>query len=101
MGKYGMLDCANNYASKHGGKTCRECDAIDDESHRINHCKRYENINWRSNTEKIRYEDIHCSDTEKVMAVIHVILSMWDLERGKNEIRKVFWLFFGQNGEKR
>ena len=45
MGKYGMLECANNYANKHGGKTCRECGATDDESHRINHCKRFENIN--------------------------------------------------------
>ena len=85
MGKYGMLECSNNYSNKHGGKSCRECDAIDDESHRINHCRRFENINRRKSIEKINFDNIHCDDTEKVMNVVRCILSMWDLERGKNE----------------
>ena len=89
MGKYGMLECANNYANKYGGKLCRECDAIDDESHRINHCRKYENVNKSTDLEKINFDEIHCRDTEKVFNVVDVILSMWDLERGKNETRTV------------
>ena len=49
--------------------------------------KNYENINRRTNVEKIDYENIHCDDTEKVINVVRCILSIWDLERGKNEIR--------------
>ena len=89
MGKYGMLDCANNYANMHGGKQCRQCEAIDNESHRINDCKRYENINRRTSAEKINFDDIYSDDIDKVRNVVRCILSMWDLERGKNVIRTV------------
>ena len=89
MGKYGMLECANNYANKHGGKLCREFDVIDDESHEINDCKLNENINRRSNTEKIIFDDIHCNDSQKILVVVRCILVVWDLERGRNVIRTV------------
>ena len=80
------MACANNYANKYGGKICRECDTVDDESHRINHCEKYVNINRRANTEKINFDDIYCRNTEKVLNVVRAILSIWDLERGRNEM---------------
>ena len=45
MAQYGMLECANNYANKYGSKMCRECQAVDDEDHRINYCVKYRAVN--------------------------------------------------------
>ena len=57
MGKYGMLDCANNFANMYGGKQCRRCGVTDDESHRINQCEKYGNINRRACAEKLNFEN--------------------------------------------
>ena len=48
--------------------------------------KKYVNINRRANTEKLNFDDIHCRNTEKVLNVVRAILSIWDLERGRNEM---------------
>ena len=85
MGQFGMLDCANNFANKYGGKQCRQCGTIDDESHRINNCPVYASINLHNNDTKVNFDDIFCESDENVMHVVRSILSMWDLERGNNE----------------
>ena len=87
MGRYGMLDCANNFSNKYGGKMCRKCRVVDDEKHRINECVLYESMNWRNRDIKVNFEDILCKSDEKVLNVVQSILSMWDLERGRNVIR--------------
>ena len=38
MGRYGMLQCAANYGTGYGGKDCKICKEVDNESHRINNC---------------------------------------------------------------
>ena len=45
MGISGMLDCANNFHFKYERRNCNDCGVIDDESHRINYCKKYEAYN--------------------------------------------------------
>ena len=87
MARFGMLQCANNYSVKYGSKMCKKCNEIDDESHRINYCQNYTSINFCDNDEKINFEDIFSSDVDGCYEVLRVILSMWDLENGKNEMR--------------
>ena len=86
MAKFGMLDCGSNYASKYGGKQCRKCGVIDDEKHRINECVLYESTNLLKCDSKVDFDDIHSKSVEKVRNVVNCVLSIWDLERGKNEI---------------
>ena len=87
MGRYGMLDCANNYSMKYGGKNCRNCGVLDDETHRINHCKLYENINRFNSSEKVIFDDIYSNDHNLGRQIVSIVMSMWDLESGKNEMR--------------
>ena len=84
MGKFAMLDCANNFSNKYGGKVCRKCGVVDDETHRINNCSLYRSINRET---KVDFDDIFSTSNEKVMSVVQCIFSVWDLERGKNEMR--------------
>ena len=88
MGRFGMLDCASNFAKKYGGKDCRRCGVKDDENHRINECTAYQLINRRNCDTKVDFLDICCNSDEKVLNVVKCILAMWDLERCKNQIRE-------------
>ena len=87
MARYGMLDCANNYASKYGGKLCNVCKVIDDENHRINWCKRLESINLYNGKSKADFQDIYSRDESKCLHIVEIVASLWDLESGKNEMR--------------
>lgn len=89
MGRFGMLTCANNFSHGHGSKLCDSCNVTDDETHRINYCKKWHKINLYDNHSKIDFNDIYLDDFEKCAAVVNIVLKMWDLENGKNAMRNV------------
>ena len=64
------------------------CGKIDNEQHRINSCKKWELINFRNKAERIEFSDIFTGD-DRCHRVIEVILMMWDLEHGRNEMQKL------------
>ena len=87
MGRYGMLQCAANFANGHGGKDCRNCGVIDNEHHRINDCPVWKDINLLNNTECLDFNLIH-SDTEvEVLKVVETIITLWDLGNNRNCMR--------------
>ena len=86
MGRYGMLKCASNYSVGFGTKICDTCDVLDNESHRINTCNKWQHVNLCSSSDKIDYNDLYSDDIGKCFSVVNTILSVWDLENGKNEI---------------
>ena len=87
MSRYGMLDCANNYAIKYGGKLCKSCNETDDENHRINFCKKWEKLNFCRNQRKVNFQNIYSHDENDCLEIVKVVASLWDLESGKNEMR--------------
>ena len=87
MGRYGMLKCASNFQMGYGSKMCSTCNEIDTEEHRINYCRKWENINLRNDDKKLSFGDIYSEDYDKCLSVVTVILSMWDLDNGKNDMR--------------
>ena len=42
----------------------------------------------RENSNYTRLIDMYSDDTEECLKVINAILSMWDLENGRNEMRQ-------------
>ena len=87
MARFGMLQCAKNFATQHGTKQCRDCSVIDDENHRINFCKKYQSVNNCNKSEKIEFDDIYSDDENKIMNVVKAVLCVWDLAHNKNEVR--------------
>ena len=87
MGRYHMLKCANNFSTGFKTRECDLCHVLDDEDHRINECEKWRRTNLYDNGGKISFGDIFSDDDEKIDSVIRVILSLWDLENGKNEMR--------------
>ena len=88
MGKYGMLKCRANFSMGLGQKNCETCGTVDDESHRINDCVLYRDINLYDKSEKVNFEDIYCDNMLTALKVVEHIMRMWDLGCGKNAIRK-------------
>ena len=88
MGRYGMLQCAANFSHGHGTKLCDICKVTDNEDHRMNACSKWAQINLVNSGSKVRFSDIYHDDYDLCLKVVETILSMWDLENGKNEMRK-------------
>ena len=82
-----MLKCANNLSNGQGTRMCEICGIPDNESHRINYCKKWHQTNLYESIDKIDFNDIYCNDTEKCLAIVKIVLTLWDLENGKNEMR--------------
>ena len=87
MGRFGMLQCAKNFATQNGTKQCKQCGVIDDEDHRMNYCTQYRSVNLYNKTEKVEFDDIYSDDVNKIMNVVKTILCVWDLAHNKNEVR--------------
>ena len=88
MGRYMMLDCANNFENKYGSKKCDVCNVIDDEIHRIIYCPKWKSINYCDNDEqaKIDFSLIYSDKKSDLEETADVILSIWDLKNGKNSM---------------
>ena len=84
MGRYGMLQCAANFANGYGSKMCSKCGVEDNETHRINDCPEWIGINRHNSAEKIDYSCIYSDDQNEIIKVVQQILSMWDLGNGRN-----------------
>ena len=87
MGRFGMLHCPANFNKGFGGKNCRTCNVVDNESHRINHCPEWSSINLLNKPECLDYQLIHSEKEEESMKVVGHIIAMWDLGNNKNCMR--------------
>ena len=82
-----MLSCGNNFKNMYGTKDCELCGEVDDESHRINVCKKWENVNWLGSEEKFDFNDVYSDKRETLNIAAGALLKIWDLENGKNCIK--------------
>ena len=87
MGRYGMLKCKDNFSYGSKLRECDTCRVKDDEDHRINGCILYRTINLYDSNEKINFSDIYSEKTDEVSKVVDIILRLWDLGTGRNEMR--------------
>ena len=87
MGRYGMLQCAANFSNGYGSKNCGRCGVVDDESHRINQCPEWGNINLVNSGECIDFDQLYSENEDESINVAKRIITMWDLANNKNCMR--------------
>ena len=46
-------------------------------------------VNLVDKSRGITFDDIYLDDYDRCLAVVDTILSLWDLENGKNEMRRL------------
>ena len=87
MGMAGMLDCAANFHYKYKRKICDVCLVLDNESHRINYCKKFEHNNLYHSEHKFDFQKIYSDNPSDVDKAEYVIRQLWDLSNGKNQMK--------------
>lgn len=87
MARFGMLACKNNYRHQYGSQMCEVCKTVDDEQHRINMCVIWRTVNRYDSNDKVDFADVYRDECDILFDISTVILSVWNLQNGKNEIR--------------
>ena len=84
MARSQMLQCANNFKGAYNRSgLCRFCNVLDTEKHRMNFCPQ-----WKKDNEFYNFDDVFSSDVFVMNRIVSSIEKFWNLDLGKNEMRK-------------
>ena len=75
--RFHMLECGTNFKGTLS-EICRLCRTVDDENHRLNHCKTYRSTNLYDETRKVNFNDIYSSDVNILKQIIPYIDKVWN-----------------------
>ena len=87
MSMFHMLNCAANFKTGYNGTNCSKCNVPDNESHRINDCVLFKDINLYTSTLKVDFAVIHSDDGSAIDRVLEIVCALWNLKNGKNEMK--------------
>ena len=77
ISRFRMLECGANFKGSIS-TVCQTCKKHDDETHRLNHCKRYRDTNCYDNTIKPNFDDIYSSDVGILKKIVVDIERTWN-----------------------
>ena len=77
IARYGMLECGTNFKGTMR-ESCSICNVLDDESHRLNFCKKYRTINFYECDEKVDFNEIYSTDQLILRKLLPKIEKVWN-----------------------
>ena len=77
IARYRMLECGQNLKGSMQ-EICNTCGEIDNENHRLNHCKNFEDINFYHDIDKVDFESINSDDIKVLRDIIPKIERVWN-----------------------
>ena len=77
IARFHMLECGINFKGTLSS-ICNQCCTKDDENHRLNHCKRYQSINFYNETRKVDFTDVYSQDIDVLKQIIRNIEKVWN-----------------------
>ena len=87
IARSGMLQCGKNFKGTNP-ETCRKCNTIDDENHRMNECPDWRNTNETQNLNNINFQDIYSHDPLILDKVIKRVRGVWELSLGNGTMKR-------------
>ena len=72
LSRNGMLTCGSNFKATIP-EVCRECQLVDNENHRLNHCPQWQDTNFFNNDTKAEFMDIFSDNSQKLSPIIQSI----------------------------
>ena len=72
-----MLECGKNFKGSMK-QMCAQCDKVDDENHRINHCPKWKESNLVESDKKIDFSLIYSNDIDVIRSIILPIERVWN-----------------------
>ena len=76
--RFGMLECGRNFKGSQQ-EICKDCRIVDDESHRLNHCTVFRDMNKCDCDTKIDFQLIFSSDINTLRGIVPEIEKIWNL----------------------
>ena len=87
LSRCGMLMCGVNFKATIPA-VCMECQVIDNEDHRLNHCHKWQDINFVNNDINANFLDVFSEDKQKLSTIVHSIQKVWELKLGNGSMKK-------------
>ena len=87
LSRFGMLECGRNFKGTLPEK-CMQCNELDNENHRLNHCVRWKHANLYNEAEKVPFEDIFSNDVNTIKNVVDKIKRLWNVGNGNGSMRQ-------------
>ena len=77
IARFGMLECGKNYQGTRE-VMCNTCHAVDDESHRLNQCVKYRDMNFYDCDTKVDFSMIYSNDVKILKDLVCKITKVWN-----------------------
>ena len=86
IARYGMLECGKNF-KRTLKERCDQCDAIDNENHRLNFCVKLRALNFYDADYRVEFDDIFSNDVEVLRNMILAIGKVWNTKNAHGTMR--------------
>ena len=80
-----MLECGINYKGTMSDR-CTACNEVDNEEHRLNSCKKFEDINYCNSASKIPFRSVYSKDPDVLQRSLWHISKVWNTKNGNGSI---------------
>ena len=88
LARHGILECGTNRKGTIPEK-CRNCDVVDDESHRMNVCKTFSHINLTNSLEKCTFSNVYSEDESTLDGIIENLEQVWEFRYGNGRMKRI------------
>merc|ERR1712087_617429 len=86
LARNGMLECGKNFKGT-VSEICPECNIVDNEEHRLNHCFKWREINNLDGT-KVEFTDIYSNDCHILDQIVTSIERVWELKYANGRMKR-------------
>ena len=88
IARFRMLECGANFKGSLQ-YTCRTCNTVDDENHRINTCKKFRSVNLFDHVTKANFNDVYSTDLTVVKRIIARIEQIWNTRSAHGTMKSI------------
>ena len=87
IARFGMLECGANFKGTLR-EFCDTCKQTDDESHRLNYCPKFKELNRYDSTDKVDFANIFSNDINTLKQIIYEIERVWNVKTAHGTMKK-------------
>ena len=86
--RYGMLECGQNFKGTLN-QLCNQCNVVDDENHRLNHCIKWRDMNLYNSHDKVDMGLIHSNDMGILRPLLSMIGKVWNVRTAHGTMNNI------------
>ena len=87
LARHGMLECGTNYQGTMP-MTCPSCSTIDNENHRLNECRIYNDTNLLNTGTNVNFDDIFSDESNVLSPILNHINNVWECQYANGRMKR-------------